>query len=206
MKAPLTFFKAQKTGRGHCVSFKVDDRTGDFFLSMSKQTSWNDEKRTGTFANTREKPELGVNVKLSQSEVAGFIDAIKRNSEFKFYHDFNNKVTSGNFAPYKDKEGKPMGFSLFITKDANLGEKATKFNVGFHYNEAELLKIFLEKSLSVSFEAIDKSFSEKYESSKGSTGSGEKPAYAAKYKKKQEETAEGDGNSESGDDDPFSSL
>ena len=55
---PLTFFKAQATGKGSLGSIRFTSKDQSFFVEIVKQTSWNPEKKIGSFIG---EPRFALN-------------------------------------------------------------------------------------------------------------------------------------------------
>ena len=125
--------------------------------SMIKQDSWNDAKKQGSFLKNKDNPQKKVVSKLSRIEVAGIIDSIERNAEFKNFHSSQNQVLQIKFCPYLDKETQVQkGFSFSINKqNKEDSTQKTGFIIGFSYPEARLLKHDLENFLTLSTRAAE---------------------------------------------------
>ena|ERR1017187_5488473 len=174
----LTFYKPNKFNKGSLISInfsaKADKIDGDksvkgdksFYFNLVGQTGWNEETKNGTFKDGKK-----IVVKLSPTEVAGLIAAIKRNTSLAkvmnieyIYHDGDKTATIIYFEPHFKKEQKgdkwvdttnQVGFGLRVVKT----EKANKENkeqlsIGFTYAETELLVNYLKDGLSHIFNAL----------------------------------------------------
>ena len=147
----IQFYKPNPKVTGTACSFWVS-KDGSIMTSMIKQDSWNDVKKKGSFLKNKDNPQKKVVSKLSRIEVAGIIDSIERNAEFKTFHSSQNQVLQIRFASYLDKETQiQKGFSFSINKqNKEDSTQRTGFIIGLSYPEARLLKHDLEKFLSSS--------------------------------------------------------
>lgn len=145
----IQFYKPNAKVTGTACSFWVN-KDGSIMTSMIKQDSWNDIKKIGSFVKNKDNPNARVIVKLSRIEVAGIIDAMERESEFKSYHSSQNQVLQIRFGLYIDKgSGEKKGFSFSVNKQEKEDSTAkTGFIIGFTYPEARLLKHDLSTCLS----------------------------------------------------------
>ncbi len=156
----LQFYTPNKAVTGGLLSAQVTAKVGSFeepgdraiFFNLVKQTGWNTETSKGSF-----KDGAKIGVKFTMDEVGGFIQAIRNQRNFTFYHGFDNNITTGTFLYYfidKDKDGNLLvdknkrpapreGFGLTVKK----GEVEIKvsFNLAAAENLAEYLKFCLEK-------------------------------------------------------------
>lgn len=150
----IEFYKPKPTVKGSACRFYLNEVENSFFASIIRQKSWDAKARKASFhAND---PENKVILKFSQKEICSFIDAIKRNTDFKGYHG-SNQIVKFKFGPYVNKEGNQLGFSLGVTKekpdDSTSGEF---FAIGFDFPESVQLVLFFEYILLRSFEITRK--------------------------------------------------
>lgn len=146
---------------GSACQFYLNYNDGSFFSTLIKQASWDANRKTGSFQANRKDPTKNVIIKLSPLEIAGFLDAIERNVEFKGYHSSSQQVVQFSFTPYT-KDGEQKGYSYSVSKQGkeDSTQKAS-FLIGFYFNEAALLKRHLGYLLNKHFEIEDKKALEK---------------------------------------------
>lgn len=156
------FYKPNPRVTGSACSFWVDAK-GNIMSSLIKQAAWDEKTKRGSFSENRDNPKAKALVKLQPSEAAEIINAIKRNSSFDAYHKSTNQVAKINFSPYKKKQkqedgswvetGEQLGFSYRISKEDN-DDSTNKVSivVGLTWGESELLKLYLEESLKLTFD------------------------------------------------------
>lgn len=137
------FFAPNKNLTGGAVIVTFNSKDANVYLKLAKQINNNSDKKNFDFTKA-------VNVKLSADEAAGIVRAIRTGGEFKFYHSFQDVVTSGSYSFYSiDQEGKAprTGFGLKVSKDG------VEYKVGFTEDTAERLKMYLEFALDHIFTA-----------------------------------------------------
>ena len=140
---------------GSACQFYLNYTDGSFFSTLIKQASWDSNKKTGSFQANKQDPSKNVIIKLSAAEVAGIIDDIERDSEFKGYHSSSQQVVQFSFSPYM-RDGKQVGYSYSVSKQGkeDSTQKAS-FLIGLYFNEARLLKTHLEFLLNKNFDIQD---------------------------------------------------
>ena len=152
----IQFYKPNAKMTGSACQFYLNYSDGSFFSTLIKQASWDANKKTGSFQANKKDPTKNVIIKLSPLEIAGFLDAIERNVEFKGYHSSSQQVVQFSFGPYL-RDGEQKGYSYSVSKQGkeDSTQKAS-FLIGFYFNEAKLLKRHLEYLLDKHFEIEDK--------------------------------------------------
>lgn len=185
----LHFYKGNPKNTGTACAFQ--SKGPALFINFIKQFSWNESRKLGSFRENMKNPEKTGTFKFNPVEAAGMIDALERNNEYKFYHSSPNGISIGKFCPYI-RDGNQIGYSLSVSKEQK-GDTVNKnsFLIGFTFAEAILVKEFLYKLISNSFEKIDeeKADSENVRPS-GNAGSSEKPSYSKAPAKSAQSEAE----------------
>lgn len=146
----LQFYKPNSKNTGSACSF-YKTKDGAIMFSMIKQSSWNEQKKTGSFQGNKDNPNGNVKVKLSLAEAAGFIDCVERDVETKEYHNSPNQTIQIKFSPYVDREGQKKGFSLSVSKQSKDSQDKPSFVIGLNYKESRLLKEYLSFIIQDSF-------------------------------------------------------
>lgn len=155
----IQFYKPNPKNTGCGCSFKISVKDDCVFVNLIKQSSWDDSKKRGSFAGNAQNPKMSASLKLSSTEVADIISAMRRNSEFNGFHDSPKQVTRIKFSPYmrasKDNpsEMNQVGFSMSVSKESkeNAQDK-TSFLMGFTFGEAVKLESYFCLSLAKIFE------------------------------------------------------
>ena len=155
----IQFYKPNPKNTGCGCSFKISVKDDCVFVNLIKQSSWDESKKRGSFAGNAQNPKMSASLKLSSTEVADIISAMRRNSEFNGFHDSPKQVTRIKFSPYmrasKDNpsEMNQVGFSMSVSKESkeNAQDK-TSFLIGFTFGEGVRLESFFCFALAKSFE------------------------------------------------------
>tara|TARA_Y100001963_G_scaffold26466_1_gene36039 strand:- start:1514 stop:2122 length:609 start_codon:yes stop_codon:yes gene_type:complete len=182
----ISFYKPTERVTGTALSFylnKNDKNAKDgfsFWGELLKQASWDNSKRQGDFRANKKVSGKNINIKFSQTEIASFIDAMERNTEFTGYHG-SNQVVRFSFGPYIPKkqvkgewvEGKEQkGFSFRVTReDKEDSTNKASFVIALNYGEAVLLKTYLRHALKESFNLVDKKREEYFKNNYNKQGS-----------------------------------
>lgn len=155
----LQFYKPNSKNTGCGCSFKYSPKDDCIFVNMIKQASWDDQTKRGSFAGNAQNPKASCSVKLSLTEAADIISAVRRNGEVSAFHDSAKQVTRIKFSPYvrptKDDPSKTaqVGYSFSVSKESkeNAQDK-TSFLIGFTFGEGVRLESFFCYALAKSFE------------------------------------------------------
>ena len=148
----VQFYKPNAKMTGSACQFYLNHNDAAIFTTLIKQASWDANKKTGSFQANKDNPSKNVIIKLSQAEVAGFIDALERSVEFKGYHSSSLQVVQFSFGPYM-RDGKQVGFSYSVSKQGKEDTtQKSSFLIGLYFNEAVLLRNHLAFLLDKSFE------------------------------------------------------
>lgn len=143
----ISFYKPNSKNTGTACSFSVNTKEGSIWSSLIKQCGWNENTKTGSFSENRDNPQKSARIKFSQTEAAGLLEALDKNTEFSAYHSSDKQVTKIKFCPYI-KDDKQVGFSYSVHKENKENiENKQSFLIGFYFNEARLLREFLVYSL-----------------------------------------------------------
>lgn len=111
------------------------------YVRAVRQYSWDQSKRTGSFAKNAKNPETSVSIKLNETEIGGLINAIENYTEFSAYHSFEDNKTQISFKPW-ERDGRPNAFSFGIVRNST-----NKFGIGVEMSEAYCLLEFFRFSL-----------------------------------------------------------
>lgn len=155
----LQYYKPNSKNTGCGCSFKYSAKDDCVFVNMIKQASWDEQTKRGSFAGNAQNPKASCSLKLSLTEAADIISAVRRNGEVSAFHDSAKQVTRIKFSPYfrptKDDPSKTaqVGYSFSVSKESkeNAQDK-TSFLIGFTFGEGVRLEAFLCFALAKSFE------------------------------------------------------
>lgn len=142
---PAEFYSPKVDGTGAALFVSFNSKDGAIYFKLQRQTGWNTTTKKGSF-----KGGASTNLKMSQDEAGAIINAIRTRGATKFYHQFGDSVTSGQFTYFKVGEPpqEKRGFGLTISKAEE------KFKIGFTEGSAERLMEYLRFALSHIFSAI----------------------------------------------------
>lgn len=148
----LSFYKPNAKNSGYGCSFNLAKESTDgktkysFYISFIKQSGWNEASKRGSFGANMKNKEKTASVKLSDTEIAGLILALKKEDKpFSFVHKTPAGMSNLFFKPY-EREGNIVGMSLSVAINPKAADKKS-FLMGFNHQECELLSIFLKKVL-----------------------------------------------------------
>jgi hypothetical protein len=137
---PSNFFSPLPENRGAALYVSFNSKDGAMYFKLIKQTNYDIKTKKGTF-----RGGAITNVKFSEDETGGFIEAIRNRGKFTFYHQFESQSpTSGQFNYYERDDGRGGrrgGFGLTLKKD-NI-----EYKVGFSVGGAERLMEYLKFAL-----------------------------------------------------------
>ena len=83
----LQFYKPNSKNSGCGCSFKYSAKDDCIFVNMIKQASWDEQTKRGSFAGNAQNPKASCSVKLSLTEAADIISAVRRNGDVSAFHD-----------------------------------------------------------------------------------------------------------------------
>lgn len=152
----FTLYHPNKSNTGSAAQFFVSDRDNGLYLKITKQVSWDESRRAGSFyANTKD-PDKHVMIKFSQVELGNWLLLLEKGVEFKSMHKSKDRTLNFTFTILK-KENVPIGLSLSIYKTSNDDStQKQQFGILLKFNEAISLKYFIIEALKRSFETPDK--------------------------------------------------
>ena len=150
----ITIFKPNPRNTGALVSFKLgpDKRGGDtkgelsFYVSIVQQASWDNANKKGSFRENAKNPDKNINIKFNEFEVGGFINSIRRRTEFKGYHTSGESTSvQFSFSPHS-KDNQVVGFYFSVLRNGK-----DKFSVPITFAEAEAIVSWFDFGLKTLF-------------------------------------------------------
>jgi hypothetical protein len=148
----ISFYKPNSYNKGSASQFQFGLKEGDsgMYVSIVKQSSWNDKTKRGSFSANAKNPKANKKIKLNAAEAAGMCRVIESDvDKWSSVHKTQAATTSIMFSHYI-KEGNKLGYGLSV-KDSG-GES---FMLSLTNEEGYVLKSFLQ-------EYIRYTFSQKY--------------------------------------------
>jgi len=175
---PNQYYSSNSKITGGAMFASFNSKDGCVYIKLLKQIA-NNPSKVGNFDGKNP-----LNIKLGQDEVADIIRAVRTNGESKFYHKFDQTVTSGAFKYYTIKStepGKPdrQGFGISVKRT---GETSQEVKVGFTLGSAERFSLWLQNALVHIFDAEYSQDLKNYKDSQDK----KKPAKSAKSSPQQE--------------------
>lgn len=151
--AHLFFYHPNAKNTGSAANFFVGNDNG-LWLRLTKQVSWNPEKKTGSFQANAKNPDGNVLIKFSQTEVGGLLLLLEKGTEFSAFHGSKDRTVQFTAKLWK-KEGDPTvfgtSFSAYKTPKQDSTLKAS-FGIALSLPETMVLKHFVTEALKRTFE------------------------------------------------------
>lgn len=126
------------------------DMKTSLFISMIQQSGWDDQKKTGSFAASRDDASKNINFKLSVAEAGEIISSFQTRIPFVAFHKFNDDTTVIRLTPWdkirkvKEKDGeasyKTPAWGFSVTRNGS-----DTFKLPLEAGEAEVVKIILKQ-------------------------------------------------------------
>lgn len=153
----IHIYHPSKSVKGFACSFWAA-KDGNLFLTILKQSGWDEKTQTGTFKNSVNDPSKMTNVKLSMIEAAAIIDSIEKSRPFSTFHKSEDANKGISFVPWmytpvadEDDKVKPIpvhkGFSLTVSVSSKDNSVKNSFYIGLTFPEARLVQEFLTNYL-----------------------------------------------------------
>ena len=152
----ITFYHPNSKNTGSAANWFVG-RDNGLFLKITKQVSWDEGKRVGSFFANTKNPEGHVMLKFAQVEIGSLLLLLEKGVKFNSMHKSKDRTISFVFDLYK-KEGATIGTSWSIFKTPNDDStKKSQFGIALNIPETTTLKHFLIEALKKSFETLEDS-------------------------------------------------
>jgi hypothetical protein len=147
---------SKNTGAACTVSLSQDQKTGApvCYLSAIAQYSWDDSKKTGSFAGNAKNPQKTINVKINEIEAGDFLSCFTHRYEHTAFHAYDGSTTTIKVSPwdksvkvskydpsskgFKDENITVPAFGLTLSKG-----KGNSLKIALDPGEVENLKSFL---------------------------------------------------------------
>lgn len=152
---------SKNTGHSMSVSFSpmelsekggrtVSSKDACFFITMVKQSSWNQEKRIGSFKQDMKDPAKATTVKIDIFEAGGIINSFERMQNFDVFHSTPSSNSSISLTVNDVKVVKPNGQTKFFYFSIGKGSDL-KFSIPLSMEEAVVVRDFLKFGLTCAF-------------------------------------------------------
>jgi hypothetical protein len=149
----LQIYKPNSKNAGCAISFQISQKDGQepqFYVNMIAQHSWNDQKKTGSFSESRNDPSKNASLKFNEFELGEIINAIQQKTGYFTFHNSESNKTSIKFAPFEKVKGqgdnavKYTAFGLSITRNGS-----DSFKIPLEPGECIRLISFINKYYSI---------------------------------------------------------
>ena len=149
----LQIYKPNSKNAGCAISFQISQKEGQetqFYVNMIAQHSWNDQKKTGSFSESRNDPSKNASLKFNEFELGEIINAIQQKTGYFTFHNSESNKTSIKFSPFEKTKGqgdnavKYMAFGLSITRNGS-----DSFKIPLEPGECIRLISFINKYYSI---------------------------------------------------------
>ena len=149
----LSIYKPNSKNSGCAARFQISEKAGaepTFYLNLIAQHSWDESKKTGSFAENRNDPTKNASIKFNEFELGEIANAFQQKSSYSTYHTNETNKTSIRLSPFEKARGfgekveKYTAFGLAVTRNGS-----DSFKVPIEPGEAVRLIAFINKYYSV---------------------------------------------------------
>lgn len=159
----ISIYKPNSKNTGHSMSVSyssmessqkdgrtVSSKDACFFITMVKQSSWNQEKRVGNFKQDMKDPAKATTIKINLFEAGGLINSFERIQNFDVFHSTPAGNSSISLTVNDVKAPKPNGQTKFFYFSIGKGSDL-KFSIPLNMEEAVVIRDFLKFGLTCAF-------------------------------------------------------
>lgn len=132
----LQIYKPNSKNTGCAISFQISqkgDNEPQFYVNCIAQHSWNDQAKTGSFAESRNNPSKTIAIKFNEFELGEMINAFQQKTSYASFHSSESNKTQIKLAPYEKTKG-----------TGDYAVKYIAFGLSFIRNGADTFKVPLE--------------------------------------------------------------
>ena len=132
----LQIYKPNPKNQGCAISFQISQKPNSepqFYVNCIAQHSWNDQTKTGSFAESRNNPSKTIAIKFNEFELGEMINAFQQKTSYSAFHSSESNKTQIKLAPYEKTKG-----------TGEYAVKYTAFGLSFTRNGADTFKVPLE--------------------------------------------------------------
>jgi hypothetical protein len=132
----LQIYKPNSKNTGCAISFQISQKPNNepqFYVNCIAQHSWNDQTKTGSFAESRNNPSKTIAIKFNEFELGEMINAFQKEISYSTFHSSESNKTQIKLAPYEKTKG-----------TGEYAVKYTAFGLSFTRNGADTFKVPLE--------------------------------------------------------------
>lgn len=149
----LQIYKPNSKNTGCAISFQISqkgDKDPQFYVNCINQHSWDENKKTGSFAENRNDPSKTIAVKFNEFELGEFVNAFANKSTYSTYHNSDSAKTQIKISVYEKTKGVGefavtyKAFSLSFTRNGS-----DTFKVPIEPGEAVRISSYIERYYSI---------------------------------------------------------
>lgn len=132
----LQIYKPNSKNSGCAISFQISHKPNNepqFYVNCIAQHSWNEQAKTGSFAESRNNPSKTIAIKFNEFELGEMINAFQHKTSYSTFHSSEASKTQIKLAPYEKTKG-----------TGEYAVKYTAFGLSFTRNGADTFKVPLE--------------------------------------------------------------
>lgn len=177
----LQIYKPNPKNQGCAISFQISQKPNSepqFYVNCIAQHSWNDQTKTGSFAESRNNPSKTIAIKFNEFELGEMINAFQQKTSYSAFHSSESNKTQIKLAPYEKTKG-----------TGEYAVKYTAFGLSFTRNGADTFKVPLEPGEAIRLIAFINKFYSVLDDSRKLPAKSEQSAPAAKREAAPQEVA-----------------
>lgn len=149
----LQIYKPNSKNTGCAISFQISqkgDKDPQFYVNCINQHSWDENKKTGSFAENRNDPSKTIAIKFNEFELGEFINAFANKSTYSTYHNSESAKTQIKISVYDKTKGigefavTYKAFGLSFTRNGS-----DTFKVPIEPGEAVRISSYIERYYSI---------------------------------------------------------
>lgn len=145
----LQIYKPNSKNTGCAISFQISqkaDKEPQFYVNCINQASWDESKKTGSFAENRNNPSKTIAVKFNEFELGEFINAFDSKIQYSTYHNSESAKTQIRLSTFEKTRGsgeytvKYVAFGLVFIRNGS-----DTFKIPIEPGEAVRIKSFITR-------------------------------------------------------------
>jgi hypothetical protein len=149
----LQIYKPNSKNSGCAISFQISHKSNNepqFYVNCIAQHSWNEQTKSGSFAESRNDPSKTIAIKFNEFELGEIINAFQQKSSYSTFHSSESNKTQIKLAPYEKTKGSGEYVVKYIAYGLSfIRNGADTFKVPLEPGEAIRLIAFINKFYSL---------------------------------------------------------
>jgi hypothetical protein len=145
----ISYYKPNSQNKGAAAQFQFGIKEDDYglYLSIVKQSSWNNESKRGSFSENAKNPLKNKKIKFNNTEASAICRVLQSDTDkWSTVHKNESKTTSITVSHYI-KDGTKLGYGFSISE-----KNGESFMIGLNNDEGYLLKQFLHSYILFTFD------------------------------------------------------